>query len=219
MQRVRHRYGQTDPFRHSFATLLTNHNGSKKQMCRFLFRVKRLFVFQCKDLGTQYLELAFVRDQSHNTSNLQAWHLMEVDVSFDLIIVEQEKILRRFYFCHAVWKREDGGEERKIGKNGGNFWGRPRPGRGCIAMDGWMLFENFTVSKSETAAWWKKSGYIADWGKSKGKSFPTTGLSSPWVSGRLRLRIFSTFGTMKVVRSWPLRTGRLYPQEFPGTHF
>jgi hypothetical protein len=26
--------------------------------------------------------------------------------------------------------------------------------------------------------------------------------------------IFSTFGTMKVVRSSPLRTGRLYPQEF-----
>jgi hypothetical protein len=38
-------------------------------------------------------------------------------------------------------------------------------------------------------------------------------------SGRLRLRIFITFGTMKVVRSSPLRTGRLYPQEFPGTHF
>jgi hypothetical protein len=34
--------------------------------------------------------------------------------------------------------REDGGEERKIEKNGGNFWGRPRPGRGCSAMDGWM---------------------------------------------------------------------------------
>jgi hypothetical protein len=38
-------------------------------------------------------------------------------------------------------------------------------------------------------------------------------------SGRLRFRIFSTFCTMKVVRSSPLRTGRLYPQEFPGTHF
>jgi len=24
---------------------------------------------------------------------------------------------------------------------------------------------------------------------------------------------------MKVVRSSPLRTGRLYPQEYPGTHF
>jgi hypothetical protein len=33
-------------------------------------------------------------------------------------------------------------------------------------------------------------------------------------SGRLRLCIFMTFGTMKVVRSSPLRTGRLYPQEF-----
>jgi hypothetical protein len=38
-------------------------------------------------------------------------------------------------------------------------------------------------------------------------------------SGRLRLRIFLTFGTVKVVRSSALRTGRLYPQEYPGTHF
>ena len=30
---------------------------------------------------------------------------------------------------------------------------------------------------------------------------------------------FLTFGTMKVVRSSPLRNGCLYPQEFTGTHF
>jgi hypothetical protein len=40
----------------------------------------------------------------------------------------------------------------------------------------------------------------------KGKVFP---LSRP-----LGIRIFSTFGTMKVVRSLLLRTDRLYPQEF-----
>jgi hypothetical protein len=34
------------------------------------------------------------------------------------------------------------------------------------------------------------------------------------VAGGLGSRIFSTLGTMKVVRSSPLRTGRLYPQEF-----
>jgi hypothetical protein len=28
-----------------------------------------------------------------------------------------------------------------------------------------------------------------------------------------------TFGTKKVVRLSPLRTGRLYPQEYPGTHY
>jgi hypothetical protein len=39
------------------------------------------------------------------------------------------------------------------------------------------------------------------------------------VSGRLRLRNFLTFGTMKAVRSSQLSTGRLYPQEYPGTHF
>jgi hypothetical protein len=48
---------------------------------------------------------------------------------------------------------------------------------------------------------------------------PATGRGGPWGSGRLRLWIFSTFGTMKVIRSSPLRTGRLYPQEFRGTHF
>jgi hypothetical protein len=43
---------------------------------------------------------------------------------------------------------------------------------------------------------------------------PVHAWADPWGSGRLRLWIFSTFGTMKVVRSSPLRTGRLYPQEF-----
>jgi hypothetical protein len=30
---------------------------------------------------------------------------------------------------------------------------------------------------------------------------------------------FMTFGTMKVVRSSPLRSGRLHPQEYPGPRF
>ena len=49
--------------------------------------------------------------------------------------------------------------------------------------------------------------------------YPARDRSGPWGSGRLKLRIFLTFDIMKVVRSSPLRTGRLYPQEFPGTHF
>jgi hypothetical protein len=44
-----------------------------------------------------------------------------------------------------------------------------------------------------------------------GEVFSTTG---PWRSGRLRLQIFSTLGTVKVVRSSPLRTGHLYPRSF-----
>jgi hypothetical protein len=44
--------------------------------------------------------------------------------------------------------------------------------------------------------------------KGKGKVFPLQ------ASG-----FFMTFGTMKAVKSSPLRTGRLYPQEYPGTHF
>ena len=47
--------------------------------------------------------------------------------------------------------------------------------------------------------------------KGKGKAFPLQAWAGPWGFSRLRLRIFSTFGTMKVVRSSPLRTGRLHP--------
>jgi hypothetical protein len=37
-----------------------------------------------------------------------------------------------------------------------------------------------------------------------------------WPKGfrKVKSRIFSTFGTIKFVRSSPLRTGHLYPQEF-----
>jgi hypothetical protein len=46
--------------------------------------------------------------------------------------------------------------------------------------------------------------------KKKGKVFPLQALGNRM----LWLRIFLTFGTMKVVRSSPQLTGRLYPQEF-----
>ena len=50
--------------------------------------------------------------------------------------------------------------------------------------------------------------------KGKGDGFPLQTSSVSWGSKRLRLWIFSTFGTMKVVRWSPLRTGRLHSQEF-----
>jgi hypothetical protein len=56
-------------------------------------------------------------------------------------------------------------------------------------------------------------------GKGKGKGVPRQAEVAQGGSGRLRLRIFLTSGTMKVVRSSPLCTGRLYLQEYPGTHF
>ena len=56
--------------------------------------------------------------------------------------------------------------------------------------------------------------YRYQWIK-KGKATPITGLWGPEGSGRLRLQItrLSTHEGGKVV------TGRLYPQEYPGTHF
>jgi hypothetical protein len=50
--------------------------------------------------------------------------------------------------------------------------------------------------------------------KGKGKGFPLQAWNGSWGSRRLRLLDFLDFGTMKVVRSSPLRTGRLHPQEF-----
>jgi hypothetical protein len=53
----------------------------------------------------------------------------------------------------------------------------------------------------------------------KGKGFPLQASSGCWGFRRLKLLDLLNFGTMKAVRSSPLRTGRLYPQEYPGTHF
>jgi hypothetical protein len=50
--------------------------------------------------------------------------------------------------------------------------------------------------------------------KSKGKGFPLQAWSGSWGSRRLRLLDLLDFRHMKVVRSSPLRIGRLYPQEF-----
>ena len=39
---------------------------------------------------------------------------------------------------YNCWGQEDGGEELRIEINWGVLWRRPRPGRGCSAIDGWM---------------------------------------------------------------------------------
>ena len=42
---------------------------------------------------------------------------------------------------YNCWGQEDGGEELHTEMNGGVLWGRPRPGRGCSAIDGWMVIK------------------------------------------------------------------------------
>jgi hypothetical protein len=66
-------------------------------------------------------------------------------------------------------------------------------------------------SQDTVTVQWSDYSWIS---KDKSKVFLLQAWAGPRGSGRLRLRIFSAFGTMKVVRSSPLRTGRLYPQEF-----
>jgi hypothetical protein len=58
----------------------------------------------------------------------------------------------------------------------------------------------------------RQNNLTVAWTICNGKVFPLQAWTGPWGSGRLRLRIFSTFGTIKVVRSSSLRTGRIYPQ-------
>jgi hypothetical protein len=51
-------------------------------------------------------------------------------------------------------------------------------------------------------------------------NFSVTGLSRPLENRKAKASgFFMTFGTMKAVKSSLLRTGRLYPQEYNGTHF
>ena len=72
----------------------------------------------------------------------------------------------------------------------------------------WWVFDCLTRSQIKSL-----HIFTPDWSKVKVKFSrcrPKQALGDPV----LRLRIFSTFGTMKVVRSSPLRTGRLYLQEF-----
>jgi hypothetical protein len=52
---------------------------------------------------------------------------------------------------------------------------------------------------------------VYTWNKLCLQVFQLQAWADLWGSGRLRLRIFSIFDTMKVVRCSPLRTGRLYP--------
>ena len=56
-------------------------------------------------------------------------------------------------------------------------------------------------------------------GKGKGKGHPAKGRGSPRVLGRLRPRIFLTFGTMWVVGRQSYAPAAFTPGEIPGTHF
>ena len=54
---------------------------------------------------------------------------------------------------------------------------------------------------------------------SKSKGIPRQAEVAVWVPGRLRPRIFSTFGTTRVVGRQPNSLAAFTPGEIPGTHF
>ena len=55
--------------------------------------------------------------------------------------------------------------------------------------------------------------------KVKVKVVPQNAEVAQGVPGRLRLRIFSTFGTTRVVGRQPYEPAAFTPGEIPGTHF
>jgi len=55
--------------------------------------------------------------------------------------------------------------------------------------------------------------------KNKGKGIPRQTEVALGVPGRLRLQIFSTFGTTRVVGHQPNAPAAFTPGEIPGTHF
>jgi hypothetical protein len=61
--------------------------------------------------------------------------------------------------------------------------------------------------------------YIDSFVEGKGKGIPLQAWEVSWGSRRLRLLDLLDTRHMKVVRSSPLFTSRLHPQEVPGTHF
>ena len=81
----------------------------------------------------------------------------------------------------------------------------PRP----ITHNKWMWRQNKNLRK---AALRFKS-------KSKGKGIPRQAEVALGVQGRLRPRIFSTFGTTRVVGGQPNAPAAFTPGEIPGTHF
>jgi len=56
-------------------------------------------------------------------------------------------------------------------------------------------------------------------GSSKSKGIPQQAEVALGVPGRLRPRIFSTFGTTRVVGRQPNASAAFTPGEIPGTHF
>jgi hypothetical protein len=61
-------------------------------------------------------------------------------------------------------------------------------------------------------------GFVLD-GVIKGKGLPQQAEVAQGVPGRLRPRIFLTFGTTGVVGRQPYASAAFTPREIPGTHF
>jgi len=62
------------------------------------------------------------------------------NVNFNILKQNQELDGRMWFrgMHYNCWRQKDGGEELRIEMNGGVLCGRPRPGRGCSTIDGWM---------------------------------------------------------------------------------
>jgi hypothetical protein len=85
-------------------------------------------------------------------------------------------------------------------------------------------FRSFETRLKATANLFPVPGLKPQWlpqalADCKGKGLPQQAEVAQGVPGRLRPRIFSTFGTTRVVGRHPYAPAAFIPGEIPGTHF
>ena len=78
------------------------------------------------------------------------------------------------------------------------------------------LSQPLTAMSTRNISWGKGGRFYY---KGKGKGLPQQAEVAQGVPGRLRPRIFLTFGTTRVVGRQPYAPAAFTPGEIPGTHF
>jgi hypothetical protein len=82
-----------------------------------------------------------------------------------------------------------------------------------------MMWSSLSSSTLQSTGEVEDVKAVLQGGKSKSKGIPRQAEVAQGVPGRLRPRIFSTFGTTRMVGRQPNARAAFTPGEIPGTHF